>query len=80
MALSNNDVKILEEIVSKNGDCMDSKRCPKCPFRAMCLPEFIRENNQPTQDQRKMMALDVLTHNALVDDNIDLKEYKWDKR
>ena len=80
MALSNNDISILEQIVDLDGKCMDSQRCKLCPFRVMCLPEFINPN-PPTQEQRAKMALDVLTHHALVDDNsLRPEDYRWDKR
>ena len=82
MALSNNDLVILQEIVSLDGKCLDSKRCLMCPFRVMCLPEFANPN-PPTQPQRLQMALDVLSHHALVDDELTSdevqKDYKWQK-
>ena len=81
MALSNNDAKILEQIVSLDGNCMDSKRCSACPFRGLCLPEFVFPN-PPTKEQRAKMALDVMTHHALVDEEetFDPTQHKWDKR
>ena len=81
MALSNNDTAILEQIVSLDGNCMDSKRCKLCPFRALCLPEFLNPT-PPTKEQRAKMALDVMTHHALVDETeeFDLNQHKWDKR
>ena len=79
MALSNNDSQILANIVELDGKCMDSKRCKLCPFRSMCLPEFIHPN-PPTQDQRLKMALDVLAHHALVDETLVAEEYLWDKK
>ena len=81
MALSNNDTKILEQIVSLDGQCMDSQRCKLCPFRVMCLPEFLNPV-PPTTEQRAKMALDVMTHHALVDESepLDISQHKWDKR
>lgn len=80
MSLSKNDADVLEQIVQLSGDCMDSKRCTLCPFRGMCLQEFIYPN-PPTQSQRQQMALNVLAHHALVDEEpLDPEEYKWDKR
>lgn len=81
MSLSKNDAQILEQIVTLDGKCMDSQRCKLCPFRAMCLPEFIHPN-PPTQEQRAKIALDVLTHHALVDEEspISPEDHKWDKR
>lgn len=81
MALSNRDKDTLEEIVKLDGQCLDSKRCQKCPFRAICLPEFLNPV-PPSQPQRLKMALDVLTHHYLIDDEseIDMKDHKWDKK
>lgn len=78
MSLSNTDQSILEEIVTAAGDCMSSKRCEKCPFKALCLPEFLNPV-PPSQEQRFKMAQDVLTHHYLIDDDVEIEEYKWDK-
>ena len=83
MALSLQDKNVLEEIVTTEGKCMDSKRCQKCPFRAICLPEFLNPI-PPSQPQRLKMAQDVLAHYYLIDDEIEIeeiqKEHKWDKK
>lgn len=83
MALSQIDKDVLEEIVSTDGQCLDSKRCAKCPFRAICLPEFLNPV-PPSQPQRLKMAMDVLTHHYLIDDEVEVeeikKDYKWDKK
>ena len=81
MALSNNDTRILEQIVELDGKCMDSQRCQLCPVRVMCLPEFLNPI-PPTQEQRSKMALDVITHHALVDEEqpLDIEQHRWDKR
>lgn len=83
MALSQTDKDILEEIVNEDGHCLDSKRCSKCPFRAICLPEFLNPI-PPSQPQRLKMAMDVLTHHYIIDDEVELedikKDYKWDKK
>jgi len=80
MSLSKNDANILEQIVQLEGKCMDSQRCPRCPFRGMCIPEFIYPN-PPTQQQRAQMALNVLAHHALVDEEpLKAEEYQWDKK
>lgn len=81
MALSNNDTRILEEIVNLDGKCMDSQRCKLCPFRVMCLPEFLNPT-PPTPEQRAKMALDVMTHHALVDEQtpLDIEQHRWDKK
>ena len=79
MALSNADAQVLEEIVNLDGKCMESQRCKICPFRAMCLPEFLNPV-PPTPSQRAKMALDVITHHALVDEqDLDIEQHRWDK-
>lgn len=83
MALSDSDKDILEEIVELDGQCMNSNRCKRCPFRAICLPEFLNPV-PPSQPQRLKMAQDVLAHHYLIDDNVEVedikKDYKWDKK
>jgi hypothetical protein len=83
MALSDLDKNILEEIVETDGQCMSSKRCEKCPFRVICLPEFLNPI-PPSQEQRLKMAQDVLAHHYLIDSEVEVedikKDYKWDKK
>jgi hypothetical protein len=83
MSLSEQDIKILQDIAILEGKCMESVRCKICPFRAMCLPEFLNLI-PPTAQQREKMAVSVLTHHALIDGDISIEEikedYKWDKR
>ncbi len=83
MALSALDKDILEEIVSVDGQCMSSRRCERCPFRVICLPEFLNPI-PPSQEQRLRMAQDVLAHHYLIDDDIEVedinKDFKWDKK
>ena len=79
MALTTLDKDILEEIVVTDGQCMSSKRCEKCPFRVICLPEFLNPI-PPSQEQRLKMAQDILAHHYLIDDDVDIEEHKWDKR
>ena len=83
MALSTLDKDVLEEIVATDGKCMDSKRCQKCPFRVICLPEFLNPI-PPSQPQRLKMAQDVLTHHYLIDAEIEIeeiqKDFQWDKK
>lgn len=83
MALNSSDKNILEEIVTLDGHCMNSKRCDKCPFRAICLPEFLNPI-PPSQEQRLKMAQDVLAHHYLIDEDVEVedinKDFKWDKK
>jgi hypothetical protein len=81
--LSLQDKNVLEEIVAAEGKCMDAKRCQVCPFRAICLPEFLNPI-PPSQPQRLKMVQDVLAHHYLIDDEIEAedikKEFKWDQK
>jgi hypothetical protein len=79
MALNNQDAQVLQEIVDTSGKCMDSNRCKICPFRVMCLPEFLNPK-PPTTSQREKMAIDVLTHHALIDEEISIEEHQWNKK
>lgn len=79
MALNTQDIDILEQIVKVEGKCMESTRCSKCPFRSLCLPEFLNVI-PPTTNQRQQMALDVLTHHSLMGDDVEVKDYKWDRK
>jgi hypothetical protein len=74
MSLSQSDKSVLEEIVNLDGQCMESSRCKKCPFRSICLPDFLN-TNPPTQPQRLKMAQDVLTHQYLLDQDMDKEEF-----
>jgi hypothetical protein len=81
MALNDSDQKILEEVVTLEGDCLKKERCEKCPFRSMCLPEFLNIE-PPTKNQRKEMAAKILMHNAVMEDEqMDKKsieeQYTW---
>lgn len=79
MALSPKDESILEEIIDLQGNCLERARCVNCPFRSLCLPEFLYPD-PPTQNQRMKLAYDVLAHNSLLDEDTDsetIKEYKW---
>lgn len=76
MGLNKQDETILQEIVSTDGNCLKSERCAACPFRSMCLPEFLFPK-PPTQQQRRDMALKVLTHSAIFHDEEPEKEYSW---
>ncbi len=78
MALSDNDRNTLEEIVQTDGQCLDSNRCRRCPFRAICLPEFLNPV-PPSQPQRLRMAQDVLAHHYLIDDEIEDVAKEWKK-
>lgn len=79
MALSKEDKSTLQEIIDTQGACMNTARCQKCPFKVFCLPEFLHPI-RPTQPQRFEMALNVLSHHALVDEDMtkeDIESYSW---
>jgi len=70
--LSSSDRKILEQIIEVEGQCLLSQRCHQCPFRAMCLPEFL--NVSPlSHSQRKNMAMDVISYNDILEDETALE-------
>lgn len=73
--LSDNDKEILQEIVVAEGDCMLSTRCKTCPFRSMCLPEFVNPV-PPTPNRRMQMAMDVLFHNEVLDNTFSIESLK----
>lgn len=79
MGLSDTDKNILEDIVKLDGQCMESSRCRKCPFRAICLPEFLNPI-PPSQAQRLKIAQDVLTHHYLIDDTQTSEDFQWGKK
>jgi len=68
MSLSKQDTDTIQEIVDKDGDCLDSKRCCRCPFRAKCLPEFLNPD-VPSKTQRLEYAINVLAFHSLLDDS-----------
>lgn len=71
----NRDAEILQEIVDLDGACLSSKRCIECPFKSLCLPEFLAPAPLP-QYKRAKMALDVLAYNGLLDDQDIIDEVK----
>ena len=80
MALNNSDIKVLQEIVDKEGACLDSKRCGMCPFRGTCLPEFI-QSKRPSKQQRFQKALNVLTfHHLLEGDQVEEEKESKEKQ
>lgn len=78
MQLSNRDVEILEEIIEVGGKCLFSKRCPECPFRKRCLPEFLNYM-PPSSNQRFTSALNVLSYNGILDDEEYLDKVAFDE-
>lgn len=79
MALNNQDIVVLEQIVALSGKCMESSRCSKCPFRSMCLPEFLF-TNPPTPNQRYKIAMDILAHHSIMGGDVEVKDYRWDQK
>jgi len=75
MALNNLDKKILQEIVDVDGRCLDGIRCQNCPFRSNCLPDFLIPR-YPTEEQRLRIAIDVLTHHLLIDEDMTVEDIK----
>lgn len=63
-------IEILEEILSLEGKCLSHSRCVDCPFKEKCLPEFIKDTNRLSSNERSNMALDALSYNHLLDDEL----------
>jgi hypothetical protein len=73
MALNNTDIETLQQIVNLRGNCLDSKRCSSCPFRGICLPDFIR-SGMPSKEKRLRRAEEVLTFHHIFGDALIQKE------
>lgn len=58
--------RVLNIIVDKEGDCLTSKLCNDCPFRAKCLPEFLDKKAIPSRKERYEMAADMLARVELM--------------
>lgn len=78
--MSDKDVKLLEEIVSKKGDCLNRFLCERCPFRRKCLPTFLNKTTRATKAERMVLALETLTNAALLDEDIDDSGEYFDNR
>jgi hypothetical protein len=79
MAISKSDQIVLQQIVDEEGNCLKASRCKVCPFRSMCLPEFLFP--QPlTQNQRMTMALDILVHHSLIDEDVEVQDLSKDQQ
>lgn len=76
--LSKQDIDVLNQVIETEGKCLNSKRCQLCPFRAMCLPEFLLIPLTPNQRFNK--ALEILTHHSLLDENLEVEEYLEDHK
>ena len=81
--LSEKDQQALERIVELQGNCLRDDMCQRCPFRSMCLPEFLNVE-PPTKKQRMDIAFNVLAHNVLLDCGLVDGTYQekdlWPKR
>lgn len=73
--ISNRDTEILQEIITLDGACLNSKRCAECPFKNVCLIEFLGTAIIP-QSKRAKMALDVLSCNDLLNDEDIIEQVK----
>ena len=64
--MDDEQIKVLNNIVEKNGDCLTSALCNQCPFRRKCLPEFLQKNTRPSRKERYEMASDTLARISLL--------------
>jgi len=61
--------KILEKIISLDGDCLTAEICKECPFASKCLPQFLHgKQKRPSKQERLNLALDVIAQEVLLDD------------
>ena len=73
--LSNDHKDILGDIVDLEGACLEADRCQRCPFAAVCLPEFVKDKElRPTKSKRYQMAADVLVRHELLGEEDDPSE------
>lgn len=66
--ITKKDRQILDEIINLEGKCLSSSRCLECPFKALCLPQFLAPAPLP-QYKRLKMAVDVIAYNDLLGDS-----------
>ena len=60
--------RVLEEIITLQGRCMDAvNRCNVCPFASECL-QIWHTDKLPTAQNRVNMALDKIADMELLDD------------
>lgn len=79
--MSQKHKKILEEIVNSNGNCLDSKRCKKCPFARVCLVESLKNKKLPTKNKRFQMALEFIVNDIIMEDsNQGIENSEWLKK
>ena len=64
--MTEHEAKIIQEIISEDGDCLDYKRCGGCPFKGSCLPSFL--DRPPSHEERLSKALNALAHYELLND------------
>ena len=64
--MTSQDAKIMQEIISEGGDCLNYKRCGLCPFKGSCLPSFLEK--PLSHEERLSRALNALAHYQLLDD------------
>ena len=65
-------IKILEQIIKLNGNCLDPKRCENCPLRQQCHPTFYNSEDGGRSRfrdyERVNNAMDILTNVILLQD------------
>lgn len=75
---SSKAIKILEEIVALDGNCLLPARCDNCPLKQQCHPTFYKSEDGGRSrfrpSERVNHAMDKLTNAVLLED----EEYKDD--
>jgi hypothetical protein len=52
--------RVLDEIISRKGDCMQYMMCSRCPFAEECLPKGVNKKTKWSKEKRLNMATDYL--------------------
>ncbi len=64
-------IKVLEEIISLDGNCLLAKRCLQCPLRGKCHPTFYSDSTGKSRFrnyERVNHASEILTNIILMGD------------
>ena len=70
LSLNDSESKILEEILEKDGDCLNWKMCARCPFASKCLTKNINEpKSLLSRKERVNLALDRISNFYILEDN-----------
>lgn len=63
--MEDKEIKTLEKIIEKQGDCLDPHICVDCPFVTECYISFVN-HNRLSRKKRVDMAADVLVERNIL--------------